>query len=155
INSPDVILLDEPTTGLDPQARHVLWDRLHGLKERGVTLVLTTHYMDEAEQLCDRLVVMDKAKIVAMGTPSELIANHVGRDVVELRARPETLDLAVVSELTDRYEPLPNRVLCYTADGEQLVSDLVERGLADRGPLLRRASLEDVSRRLTGRTLTD
>ncbi len=123
INEPTLLLLDEPTTGLDPQARHLLWDRLYRLKQRGVTLVLTTHYMDEAEQLCDRLVVMDKAKIVAEGSPRELIEQYSTAEVLELRfpaaswmrrrraRRP-------ARRLADRVEQLPDRVLLYADDGE-------------------------------------
>src|SRR5438309_6319148 len=124
VNDPEVMLLDEPTTGLDPQARHTVWDRLFRLKQRGVTLILTTHYMDEAEQLCDRLVVMDKAKIVAEGSPRELIERYSTRDVTELRFDPETRDrldgqlTTALQGLAERIEALPDRVLLYTDDGE-------------------------------------
>ncbi len=157
INDPDLLLLDEPTTGLDPQARHVLWDRLFRLKQQGVTLVLTTHYMDEAEQLCDRLVVMDGGLIVAEGTPLDLIRTHSTREVAELRfGVGEHDDLATqVADLADRVEVLPDRLLLYTDDGEEALARVHERGLRPVAVLVRRATLEDVFLRLTGRTLVD
>ena len=157
VNRPEVLLLDEPTTGLDPQARHVVWDRLFRLKQQGVTLVITTHYMDEAEQLCDRLVVMDKGLIVAEGSPRELIARYSTREVAELRfAIGENEALAPkVQDLAERVEVLPDRVLLYTADGEQAVARVHERGLDPVMSLVRRSTLEDVFLRLTGRTLVD
>src|SRR6476661_495841 len=157
INEPDVMLLDEPTTGLDPQARHLLWDRLYRLKQRGVTLVLTTHYMDEAEQLCDRLVVMDKAKIVAEGSPRELIERYSTREVTELRFAPgvqETLD-GQLEGIAERIELLPDRVLLYANDGEAAVAAAHQRGLRPETVLVRRSSLEDVFLRLTGRSLIE
>ncbi|QWZ10442.1 ABC transporter ATP-binding protein [Nocardioides panacis] len=157
INNPDVLLLDEPTTGLDPQARHLLWDRLFRLKQRGVTLVLTTHYMDEAEQLCDRLVVMDGGAIVAQGSPLELIREHSTREVAELRfgvGEHEAL-AERVADLADRVEVLPDRLLLYTADGEETLARVHERGLDPVAVLVRRSTLEDVFLRLTGRTLVD
>ena len=157
INEPELLLLDEPTTGLDPQARHLLWDRLYRLKQRGVTLVLTTHYMDEAEQLCDRLVVMDKAKIVAEGSPRELISRYSTREVTELRFAPgvqETLD-GQLEGLTERIERLPDRVLLYADDGEAVVAAAHARGLQPETVLVRRSSLEDVFLRLTGRSLVE
>jgi len=157
INEPDLLLLDEPTTGLDPQARHLLWDRLYRLKQRGVTLALTTHYMDEAEQLCDRLVVMDKAKIVAEGSPRELIEQYSTREVLELRFRPEEQDSldGQLDGLAERVERLPDRVLLYTADGEAASAEAHRRGLAPESVLVRRSTLEDVFLRLTGRSLVD
>ncbi|HEY5519766.1 MAG TPA: ABC transporter ATP-binding protein [Candidatus Limnocylindrales bacterium] len=157
INEPELMLLDEPTTGLDPQARHLLWDRLYRLKQRGVTLVLTTHYMDEAEQLCDRLVVMDKAKIVAEGSPLQLIARYSTREVAEFRFAPgvqEKLD-GSFNGLADRIEWLPDRVLLYAYDGEQVVAASRERGIVPETVLVRRSTLEDVFLRLTGRSLID
>jgi lipooligosaccharide transport system ATP-binding protein len=157
INEPEVLLLDEPTTGLDPQARHLLWDRLYRLKQRGVTLVLTTHYMDEAEQLCDRLVVMDKAKIVAEGSPRSLIERFATREVTELRFAPgvqETLD-GQLDGLAERIERLPDRVLLYADDGEAAVAAAHARGLEPVQVLVRRSSLEDVFLRLTGRSLIE
>jgi lipooligosaccharide transport system ATP-binding protein len=157
INEPDVMLLDEPTTGLDPQARHLLWDRLYRLKQRGVTLVLTTHYMDEAEQLCDRLVVMDKAKIVAEGSPRSLIEQYSTREVTELRFAAgvqETLD-GQLDGLAERIERLPDRVLLYADDGEAAVAAAHARGLQPETVLVRRSTLEDVFLRLTGRSLVD
>jgi lipooligosaccharide transport system ATP-binding protein len=157
INRPEVLLLDEPTTGLDPQARHVVWDRLFRLKQQGVTLVLTTHYMDEAEQLCDRLVVMDKGLIAAEGSPPELIRSHSTREVVELRfAIGEHEDAASkVQDLAERVEVLPDRLLLYSADGEETLARVHERGLDPVASLVRRSTLEDVFLRLTGRTLVD
>ena len=157
INEPTVLLLDEPTTGLDPQARHLLWDRLYRLKQRGVTLVLTTHYMDEAEQLCDRLVVMDKAKIVAEGSPRALIEQYSTREVTELRFAPgiaETLD-GQLEGIAERVEHLPDRVLLYADDGEAAAVAVHQRGLKPETVLVRRSSLEDVFLRLTGRSLVD
>jgi lipooligosaccharide transport system ATP-binding protein len=157
INEPELLLLDEPTTGLDPQARHLLWDRLYRLKQRGVTLVLTTHYMDEAEQLCDRLVVMDKARIVAQGSPRELISRYSTREVTELRFAPgaqETLD-GQLEGLAERIERLPDRVLLYADDGEAAVAAAHARGLQPETVLVRRSSLEDVFLRLTGRSLVE
>ena len=157
INEPDMMLLDEPTTGLDPQARHLLWDRLYRLKQRGVTLVLTTHYMDEAEQLCDRLVVMDKAKIVAEGSPRKLIEQYSTREVTELRfpvGIQETLD-GQLDGLAERIEHLPDRLLLYTDDGEAVAVAVHDRGLQPETVLVRRSTLEDVFLRLTGRSLVD
>jgi lipooligosaccharide transport system ATP-binding protein len=157
INRPDVLLLDEPTTGLDPQARHVVWDRLFRLKQQGVTLVLTTHYMDEAEQLCDRLVVMDAGRIVAEGSPSELIRTHSTREVAELRfgiGEHESV-APKIEDLAERVEVLPDRILLYTADGEGAIAAVHERGFDPQMTLVRRSSLEDVFLRLTGRTLVD
>ena len=161
INEPEMLLLDEPTTGLDPQARHVLWDKLYRLKQQGVTLVLTTHYMDEAEQLCDRLVVMDGGLIVAEGSPRDLIRDHSTREVLELRfaiGEHEVEHAALAERLTDlaeRVEVLPDRLLLYTHDGEQALADVHGRGLNPVMALVRRSTLEDVFLRLTGRTLVD
>jgi lipooligosaccharide transport system ATP-binding protein len=157
INDPDLLLLDEPTTGLDPQARHLLWDRLFRLKQRGVTLVLTTHYMDEAEQLCDRLVVMDKAHIVAEGSPRQLIGQWSTREVVEVRFRPDEHEAMAdkLADLAERVEVLPDRLLLYTDEGDAAVTAVHERGLHPVSVLVRRSTLEDVFLRLTGRTLVD
>ncbi|MGH3330509.1 MAG: ATP-binding cassette domain-containing protein, partial [Nocardioidaceae bacterium] len=157
INNPDLLLLDEPTTGLDPQARHTLWDQLFRLKRQGVTLVLTTHYMDEAEQLCDRLVVMDGGQIVAEGSPLDLIREHSTREVAELRFGVGEHDAlaAQVEDLADRVEVLPDRLLLYTHDGEEALAKVHERGLTPAAMLVRRSTLEDVFLRLTGRTLVD
>jgi len=157
INRPEVLLLDEPTTGLDPQARHVVWDRLFRLRQQGVTLVLTSHYMDEVEQLCSRLVVMDKGVIVAEGSPLGLIAEHSTREVAELRFPVGENEAAAgkVEDLADRVEVLPDRLLLYTSDGEETVARVHERGLEPVATLVRRSTLEDVFLRLTGRTLVD
>ena len=157
INEPSILLLDEPTTGLDPQARHLLWDRLYRLKQRGVTLVLTTHYMDEAEQLCDRLVVMDKAKIVAEGSPRQLIEQYSTREVTELRFPVDVHDAldGQLDGIGERVERLPDRVLVYSDDGEAAAVAAHERGLRPETVLVRRSSLEDVFLRLTGRSLIE
>jgi lipooligosaccharide transport system ATP-binding protein len=157
INQPDLMLLDEPTTGLDPQARHLVWDRLYRLKQRGVTLVVTTHYMDEAEQLCDRLVVMDNAKIVAEGSPRDLISRYVTREVLELRVSDEArTHLASVQDgLADRVEWLPDRVLLYAAEGESVLTAIHNRGIPTESALVRRATLEDVFLTITGRSLIE
>jgi lipooligosaccharide transport system ATP-binding protein len=157
INDPKILLLDEPTTGLDPQARHILWDRLFRLKEQGTTLVLTTHYMDEAEQLCDRLVVVDKGTIMAEGTPASLIREHSSREVLELRFGSDR-NSAVAEKLAgvgDRLEVLPDRILIYSANGEAELARITELGLNPITSLVRRSSLEDVFLRLTGRTLIE
>jgi lipooligosaccharide transport system ATP-binding protein len=157
VNDPEVMLLDEPTTGLDPQARHVVWDRLYRLKQSGVTLLLTTHYMDEAEQLCDRLVVMDKGKIVAEGSPLELIDRYSTREIVELRFgddRPDDLGYWTDGKV-ERIESLPDRVLLYTDEGDAAAHTLHERGLVPESVLVRRSTLEDVFLHLTGRSLID
>jgi lipooligosaccharide transport system ATP-binding protein len=157
INEPDLMLLDEPTTGLDPQARHLVWDRLYRLKQRGTTLVLTTHYMDEAEQLCDRLVVMDKARIVAEGSPRQLIERYSTREVTEMRFDPAIQDRldGELDGLAERVERLPDRVLLYTDDGEAAVAAAHQRGLRPDTVLVRRSTLEDVFLRLTGRSLIE
>jgi lipooligosaccharide transport system ATP-binding protein len=162
VNNPEVLLLDEPTTGLDPQARHTVWDRLFRLKQRGVTLILTTHYMDEAEQLCDRLVVMDKAKIAAEGSPLELIRRYSTREVVELRFRVEqevdhvAADIAArMDGLARRLEALPDRLLLYTDDGDATASRVHDLGVQPESVLVRRSTLEDVFLHLTGRSLID
>ncbi|HEY3205548.1 MAG TPA: ABC transporter ATP-binding protein [Gaiellaceae bacterium] len=162
VNNPEVLLLDEPTTGLDPQARHTVWDRLFRLKQGGVTLILTTHYMDEAEQLCDRLVVMDKGKIAAEGSPLELIRRYSTREVVELRFRVEqevdhvAADIAArMDGLARRLEALPDRLLLYTDDGDATASRVHDLGVQPESVLVRRSTLEDVFLHLTGRSLID
>ena len=156
VNEPELLLLDEPTTGLAPQARHLVWDRLYRLKQQGVTIVLTTHYMDEAEQLCDRLVVMDKAKIVAFGSPRRLIDQYSTREVLELRFPIDsTPALDKLDGLADRIEVLPDRVLLYTDDGEAGAVAVHSRGLQPESSLVRRSTLEDVFLRLTGRSLIE
>ena len=157
VNEPEILMLDEPTTGLDPQARHILWDRLFRLKEQGVTLVITTHYMDEAEQLCDRLIVMDKGKIMAEGSPAALIKQYSSKEVVEVRFGTDKNEKFApqLKELADRIEVLPDRILLYTEKGEELLTKIVDAGLHPMTSLVRRSSLEDVFLRLTGRTLVE
>ncbi len=157
INDPKILLLDEPTTGLDPQARHILWDRLFRLKEQGTTLLLTTHYMDEAEQLCDRLVVVDKGTIMAEGSPAELIRKHSSREVLEVRFGSER-NARVAEQIAgfgDRIEVLPDRILVYSGNGEREMERMTQAGLHPITSLVRRSSLEDVFLRLTGRTLIE
>ena len=157
INNPDLIILDEPTTGLDPQARHLLWDRLYRLKRGGATLIITTHYMDEAEQLCDRLVVMDQGKIAAEGSPRQLIQRYAPREVVELRFHEGQKDTAALEMdgLAQRSEILADRVLLYTDDADATQQGLHSRGINPEQVLVRRSTLEDVFLRLTGRGLVD
>jgi lipooligosaccharide transport system ATP-binding protein len=156
ISEPDLLILDEPTTGLDPQARHLLWDRLYRLKSQGVTLVITTHYMDEAEQLCDRLVVMDKGRIAASGTPASLIERHSTREVLELRFLPDmSPPVERFDGAGDRVEVLPDRVLLYTANGDHAFAEVTARGIEPVTWLVRRSTLEDVFLSLTGRMLVD
>jgi lipooligosaccharide transport system ATP-binding protein len=157
INEPELVILDEPTTGLDPQARHLLWERLYQLKRRGATLIITTHYMDEAEQLCDHLVVMDKAKIVAEGSPRQLIDDYSTREVLELRVTDNVRDDldGRLDGLAERVEALPDRLLLYTADGERTLEQVNQRQIPIESALVRRSSLEDVFLRLTGRSLIE
>ncbi len=157
VSEPEILMLDEPTTGLDPQARHILWDRLFRLKEQGVTLVITTHFMDEAEQLCDRLVVMDKGKIMAEGSPAQLIKDYSTKEVLEIRFGSErNSEMAdQLRGMCDRIEELPDRILLYSEDGEALLEKIYGAGLHPKTSLVRRSSLEDVFLRLTGRTLVD
>jgi lipooligosaccharide transport system ATP-binding protein len=157
MNDPRLLLLDEPTTGLDPQARHVLWDRLFRLKEQGTTLLLTTHYMDEAEQLCDRLVVVDKGTIMAEGSPAALIREYSTREVVEVRfGSDRNAEVALIlAGLGERIEVLPDRILIYADDGDAVLAEVAARGLEPITSLVRRASLEDVFLRLTGRSLIE
>ena len=161
VSDPEIVVLDEPTTGLDPQARHLLWDRLYRLKQQGVTLLVTTHYMDEAEQLCDRLVVMDGGEIVAGGSPRELIASYSTREVVELRFLPGEQELRAgqlassLSGRAPRIEVLPDRVLLYVDDGDALMHEVHGAGFRPESAIVRRSTLEDVFLRLTGRSLVD
>ncbi|MGV9561528.1 ABC transporter ATP-binding protein [Streptomyces sp. NPDC003480] len=157
VNDPELLLLDEPTTGLDPQARHLLWERLFRLKQSGVTLILTTHYMDEAEQLCDRLVVMDGGRIVAEGSPAGLIEQYSTREVLELRFHPGTQTgyVSAVEDLAERIEVLPDRLLLYTKNADATATRVSERDVHPLSSLVRRSTLEDVFLRLTGRTLVD
>ena len=157
VSEPDILMLDEPTTGLDPQARHILWDRLFRLKEDGVTLIITTHFMDEAEQLCDRLVVMDKGKIMAEGSPAEWIKQYSTREVLEVRFGSErNKEVApILREMCDRIEELPDRILLYVEDGELLLESIAAKKLHPNTSLVRRSSLEDVFLRLTGRSLIE
>ncbi|HEX6968584.1 MAG TPA: ABC transporter ATP-binding protein [Micromonosporaceae bacterium] len=157
VNEPDIVLLDEPTTGLDPQARHLVWERLFRLKQQGVTLVLTTHYMDEAEQLCDRLVVMDGGRIVAEGSPRALIDRYSTREVLELRFAADAQEVFAgkLAGIGERTEVLPDRILLYVDDGDAAVAEVHRRALTPSSVLVRRSTLEDVFLRLTGRSLVD
>jgi len=157
VNEPEILMLDEPTTGLDPQARHILWDRLFRLKEQGVTLVITTHYMDEAEQLCDRLIVMDKGKIMAEGSPADLIKRFASKEVLEVRfGSSKNFEAAeMISHIGHRTEVLPDRILIYSENGEADLQAILAMGLEPITSLVRRSSLEDVFLRLTGRTLIE
>jgi len=157
VSEPDILMLDEPTTGLDPQARHILWDRLFRLKEKGVTLVITTHFMDEAEQLCERLIVIDRGKIMAEGSPADLIKRYSSKEVLELRFGSENNE-TVADKLRDkceRIEVLPDRVLLYSEDAEHVLEEIVRSAMQPKTSLVRRSSLEDVFLRLTGRTLIE
>lgn len=157
VSEPEILMLDEPTTGLDPQARHILWDRLFRLKEQGVTLLITTHYMDEAEQLCDRLMVMDKGSIMAEDSPAGLIKKFSTKEVLEVRFGSErnAIVASQLRELVERIEVLPDRILMYADDGEDLLHQLNQKGLHPLTSLVRRSSLEDVFLRLTGRSLIE
>jgi lipooligosaccharide transport system ATP-binding protein len=157
VSDPDILMLDEPTTGLDPQARHILWDRLFRLKEKGVTLLITTHHMDEAEQLCDRLIVMDKGEIMAEGSPSELIKKYSTKEVLEVRFGSDRNSQMVekLQSLAERLEELPDRLLLYTESGEDLLAKIVAANIHPNTSLVRRSSLEDVFLRLTGRSLIE
>jgi len=157
VSEPEILMLDEPTTGLDPQARHILWDRLFRLKEEGVTLLITTHYMDEAEQLCDRIMVMDNGSIMAEDSPAGLIKTYSTKEVLEVRFGSERNNsiAAQLEDMATRIEILPDRILMYADDGEALLHNLREKGLHPNTSLVRRSSLEDVFLRLTGRTLVD
>jgi lipooligosaccharide transport system ATP-binding protein len=157
ISEPDILMLDEPTTGLDPQARHILWDRLFRLKEKGVTLIITTHFMDEAEQLCERLIVMDRGKIMAEGSPADLIKEYSSKEVLELRFGSEN-NQTIADQLKDkceRLEVLPDRILLYAEDAEHALEEIVRADMHPRTSLVRRSSLEDVFLRLTGRSLIE
>jgi lipooligosaccharide transport system ATP-binding protein len=157
INDPRILLLDEPTTGLDPQARHIVWDQLYRLKERGVTLIVTTHFMDEAEQLCERLIVMDNGQIKAEGRPMALIREYSTPEVLELRfgvGRNEEL-LPQLEGIGERHELLADRLLLYVRDGDAALSEVARRGITPLTSLVRRSSLEDVFLRLTGRSLIE
>jgi len=157
VSDPDILMLDEPTTGLDPQARHILWDRLFRLKEKGVTLLITTHHMDEAEQLCDRLIVMDKGQIMAEGAPAELIKQYSSKEVLEVRFGSERNAQMVdkLKSLAARLEELPDRLLLYTDSGEDLLAKITAMNIHPNTSLVRRSSLEDVFLRLTGRSLIE
>jgi len=157
VSEPDILMLDEPTTGLDPQARHILWDRLFRLKEKGVTLVITTHFMDEAEQLCERLIVIDRGKIMAEGSPADLIKRYSSKEVLEVRFGSENNE-AVADQLRDkceRLEVLPDRILLYAEDAEHVLEEIMRANMHPKTSLVRRSSLEDVFLRLTGRTLIE
>ncbi|MDD3609604.1 MAG: ATP-binding cassette domain-containing protein [Halothiobacillaceae bacterium] len=153
VNDPEIVILDEPTTGLDPQVRHVIWGRLAELRARGVTLILTTHYMEEAERLCDTLVVMDQGRILDQGSPSELVARHVEPEVVELRGAPDEALLARLGGMDARIERHGSSVYVYTQDAAPLLAHL--GAVHGRAILHRPSGLEDVFLRLTGRELRE
>ncbi|MET8139934.1 ABC transporter ATP-binding protein [Sphaerisporangium sp. NPDC005288] len=157
VNDPELVILDEPTTGLDPQARHLLWERLFQLKQRGTTLILATHYMDEAEQLCDRLIIMDHGRIVGAGSPRTLISSLVPPEVVELRFDAPSLNdyAGKLTEIGDRVEQLPDRILVFGDNGDAVVAEIYRRGLPPSSVLVRRSTLEDVFLLKTGRRLVD
>ncbi len=158
INDPEIVVLDEPTTGLDPQARHLVWDRLRALTAEGKTLVLTTHYMEEAARLCDRLVIMEGGRIIAGGKPKDLVEEHVSPEVLEFRA-----DAGVLEELLPLVEPVSDAVertgdevlLVYTKDADTLVGMVHESDVRVQNVVHRQAGLEDVFLRLTGRSLIE
>ena len=157
VSDPDILMLDEPTTGLDPQARHILWDRLFRLKEKGVTLVITTHFMDEAEQLCERLIVIDRGKIMAEGSPADLIKRYSSKEVLEVRFGSDNNETIAdkLRDKCDRLEVLPDRILMYAEDAEHTLEEIMRDNLHPKTSLVRRSSLEDVFLRLTGRTLIE
>ena len=157
INDPDIVVLDEPTTGLDPQARHLVWDRLRELTSEGKTLVLTTHYMEEAAQLCDRLVIMEGGEIVTGGSPREMIEEHVSPEVLELRATPDAIErlLRMVEANDGAVERAGEALLIYTTDAGALMEKIHASGVPVKNTMYRRAGLEDVFLRLTGRQLID
>lgn len=153
INEPDLLILDEPTTGLDPQSRHQLWSRLEDLKAQGLTTLLTTHYMDEAERICDRLVIMDHGRILVEGSPQELIATHVGQTVIEIMTPNDPLRNLLRTQAVT-FEDLGHRLILYPRDGEALYRELITDEYR-QGCILRPATLEDVFLRLTGRDLRE
>ena len=157
INDPEIVVLDEPTTGLDPQARHLVWERLRELAKEGKTLVLTTHYMEEAAQLCDRLVIMEGGRIVSQGSPAQLVEKHVSPQVLEFRSRDGSLEKLreVVEAEADAVERAGESLLAYTADGDALMEKVRRSGIEVENTVYRQAGLEDVFLRLTGRSLID
>ena len=157
INDPDLVVLDEPTTGLDPQARHLVWDKLRELTSEGKTLILTTHYMDEAAQLCDRLCIMEGGRIISEGAPRDLIEEHVSSEVLEFRADPDVLGklASIVEDAADGVDRLGEALLVYTSDSDAVVRKVKESGVLVENTLYRQATLEDVFLKLTGRRLVD
>jgi lipooligosaccharide transport system ATP-binding protein len=157
VNDPDLVVLDEPTTGLDPQARHLVWNKLRELTGESKTLVLTTHYMDEAAQLCDRVCIMEGGRIISEGAPRDLISEHVSSEVLEFRARPDALKklAAIIEDTVDSMESLGDALLVYTSDSDAVMSRVNESGILVENILRRQASLEDVFLKLTGRRLID
>jgi lipooligosaccharide transport system ATP-binding protein len=158
INDPEIVVLDEPTTGLDPQARHLVWDRLRALTDEGKTLVLTTHYMEEAARLCDRLVIMEGGRIITGGTPKNLVEEHVSPQVLEFRASADVLDelVPLVEPVADAVERTGDEVLLvYTEEADDLVGRVQESGVDVENIVHRHAGLEDVFLRLTGRSLIE
>jgi lipooligosaccharide transport system ATP-binding protein len=157
VNDPELLVLDEPTTGLDPQARHLVWERLRRLKRSGKTLLLTTHYMEEAAQLCDQIVVLDHGRVIARGTPRELVSKNVAPRVVEVQGIETAADdvVRIARPLAQDVEAVGDRVLIYAADGEEIASKIRDAGVPHQALILREATLEDVFLRLTGHALVD
>ena len=153
INDPDLVILDEPTTGLDPQSRHQVWERLEQLKSRGLTILLTTHNMDEASRLCDRLVIMDYGRILVEGKPLDLIRAHLGREVIEVN-NPTSVVREYIKSHCQQFEDLGHRLIIYSDEGSNLFHTISSR-FREQGCLLRMATLEDVFLRLTGRELRE
>lgn len=157
MNDPELLILDEPTTGLDPQARHLVWDKLFESKRRGVTQIVTTHYMDEAQQLCDRIAIMDQGRIVDEGVPEDLIQRHIGREVLELRVT-ETMRsqvLAITSSMVKGYDSYRDLLVLYTDEAEKALEKIKDSDINADYTLIRRSGLEDVFLKLTGRRLTE
>lgn len=157
MNAPDLLILDEPTTGLDPQARHLVWDKLFELKRRGVTQIVTTHYMDEAQQLCDRIAIMDQGQIIERGTPQDLIQKHIGREVLEIRvSEPEKYKiLALGTSLAKGHDSYRDLLMIYTDEAETALKTIQDMGINTDYTLVRRSGLEDVFLKLTGRRLNE
>jgi lipooligosaccharide transport system ATP-binding protein len=154
INEPQILLLDEPTTGLDPQARHLIWDKIRSLKKQGVTIILTTHYMDEAAQLCDRTLIMDNGKIIEEGKPADLVMKHVGEEVLEVDYDPEVLKILQENAPEAKLEVSGERIRVFATQSHGVFRELL-REFQINGATIRSANLEDVFLKLTGRQLRE